>query len=240
MINFLRNLFCSSLGKKYIMSITGFALVAFVIGHMVGNLQVFLGAEAINRYGHFLQSNVELLWPVRIALLGIVLLHIWSATRLTIENRAARPVGYAEWNPTVASYASRTMMMSGLIVAAFVIYHILHFTVMVQAVNLVHDHANFKTDPYFMDAEGRHDIYKMMIVGFRQPLVALFYIIGVGLLCLHLSHGISAMFQSLGWKTRSYARLLDNAAKIVAWVLFLGYISIPVSILVLKYGGDVK
>jgi succinate dehydrogenase / fumarate reductase cytochrome b subunit len=238
MINFLRNLFCSSLGKKYIMSITGFALVGFVIAHMVGNLQVFLGAEAINRYGYFLQSNVELLWPARISLLAIVLLHIWSASRLSIENRAARPVAYGDWNPTVASYASRTMLMSGLIIAAFVIYHILHFTVMNSAVNL--QHVDFAHDPQFVDKEGRHDIYRMMIVGFRNPYVALFYVIGVGLLCLHLSHGVSAMFQSLGWKKRSYARLLDNAAKIVAWALFIGYISIPVSILVLHYGGDVR
>jgi succinate dehydrogenase / fumarate reductase, cytochrome b subunit len=237
MINFLRNLFYSSLGKKYIMSITGFVLVGFVIAHMVGNLQVFLGAEAINRYGYFLQSNVELLWPARIFLLIIILLHIWSATRLTAENRAARPVAYGDWNPTVASYASRTMMMSGLIVLAFVIYHILHFTVMVQAVNL--QHVDFAHDPVFVDKENRHDIYRMMVVGFRNPLVSLFYVIGVGLLCLHLSHGIAAMFQSLGWKKRSYARLIDNAAKIVAWVLFLGYISIPVSIYLLQYGKDV-
>ncbi|MDB6056887.1 MAG: succinate:quinone oxidoreductase [Verrucomicrobiales bacterium] len=221
------------------MSITGFALVGFVVAHMIGNLQVFLGAEAINRYGYFLQSNVELLWPARIGLLVIVFLHIWSAIRLTAENRAARPVQYSEWNPTVASYASRTMMMSGLIVAAFVVYHILHFTVMTQQVNLLKNHSDFAHDPYFFDAQGHHDIYRMMVVGFRQPLVSLFYIIAVGLLCLHLSHGIAAMFQSLGWKKRSYARLLDNAAKVVSWVLFLGYISIPVSILVLHYGGDV-
>src|SRR3569833_1997977 len=123
MINFLRNLFRSSLGKKYIMSITGLGLFAFVIAHMVGNLQIFLGAEAINRYGNFLQSNTELLWPARIALIIIVVLHIWSASSLTIQNRAARPVAYGNWNPTVASYASRTMMMTGLIVAAFIIYH---------------------------------------------------------------------------------------------------------------------
>jgi succinate dehydrogenase / fumarate reductase cytochrome b subunit len=238
MINFLRNFFCSSLGKKYIMSITGFALVGFVIAHMVGNLQIFLGAEAINRYGAFLQGNVELLWPARIFLLVIVVLHIWSASRLTIENRAARPVPYADWNPTVASYASRTMMMSGLIVAAFVIYHILHFTVMNSAVNL--QHVDFEHDKQFFDAQGRHDIFRMMVVGFSNPLVCLFYIIGVGLLCLHLSHGFSAMFQSLGWKKRSYARFLDNLAKVVAFGLFIGYISIPVSIFLLHYGGNVK
>src|SRR5271154_1043770 len=102
MIHLLRNLFCSSVGKKYLMAGTGAAMVLFVIGHMVGNLQIFLGPEAINRYGHFLQSNVEVLWPVRIALLVIIVIHIWSASRLTLENRAARPVAYEQWQPTAA------------------------------------------------------------------------------------------------------------------------------------------
>ena len=136
MIPLLRKLFCSSLGKKYIMAATGAVMVLFVIGHLVGNLQVFLGQEAINRYGHLLQTNVELLWPVRLTLLGIIVLHVWSAASLTRENRAARPVQYARWEPTAANYASRTMLMSGLIVALFIIYHLLHFTVMVQGVNL--------------------------------------------------------------------------------------------------------
>src|SRR5580698_3269610 len=130
MISFVRNLFCSSLGKKYLMAATGLVMILFVIGHLAGNLQIFLGPEAINRYGDFLQTNVELLWPVRLALIAIILIHIWSATRLTLENRAARPVAYQQWQPTAASYASRTMMYSGVIVAVFIIYHILHFTVM--------------------------------------------------------------------------------------------------------------
>src|SRR5271170_5813303 len=154
MISFFRNLFCSSLGKKYLMAGTGLLLILFVIGHMAGNLQIFLGPEAINRYGHFLQSNVEILWPVRIGLLGVVLVHIWSATTLTMANRAARPVAYQQWEPTAASYASSTMMVSGVIVAVFIVYHLLHFTAMVQAVNLTHQ--NFKE---FQDTEGRHDIY---------------------------------------------------------------------------------
>ena len=91
MVNLLRNLFCSSLGKKYLMAGSGAAMLLFVIGHLAGNLQIFLGPEAINRYGHFLQTNTEILWPVRIALLAIIGIHIWSATRLTLENRAARP-----------------------------------------------------------------------------------------------------------------------------------------------------
>jgi succinate dehydrogenase / fumarate reductase cytochrome b subunit len=226
MLNLFRHLLCSSLGKKYLMAASGAVLFLFVIGHLAGNLQIFLGREAINRYGHFLQSNVELLWPVRLALLAIVAIHIWSATRLTLENRAARPIVYEQWQPAVATYASRTMMMSGIIVGIFIIYHLLHYTVMVQAVNLTHQ--DFHT---LIDSENRHDIYQMMVLGFQQPLVSAFYIVGVGLLCLHLSHGVSAMFQSMGWKKQSYGACLDRGAKWVAALIFLGYSSIPVAIL---------
>jgi succinate dehydrogenase / fumarate reductase, cytochrome b subunit len=189
----ITNIFGSSLGRKYLMAISG--------GHLVGNLQVFLGAEAINRYGHFLQSNLEIIWPARIVLLAMVGLHIWSAVTLSAENKAARPVAYANWNPIAASYASRTMLMSGLIVFAFIVYHLLHYTFMVKAVNLTgHD---FTSKPEFFDAEGRHDIFKMMVTGFSHPVVALFYIVAMTLLCLHLSHGVAAMFQSLGLKNKA-------------------------------------
>lgn len=228
MISLIRNLFCSSLGKKYLMAGTGMVLVLFVIGHLAGNLQIFLGAEAINRYGDLLQTNVELLWPVRIILICIILTHIWSATTLTLANRAARPVAYQQWQPTAASYASRTMMVSGIIVAIFIVYHLLHYTVMVQAINLTGK--NFDARPEFFDAKGRHDIYHMMMVGFSNGWVCLFYLVGVGLLCLHLSHGMSAMFQSLGWKKRSYGACLDRAAKVGSLIIFLGYASIPASI----------
>src|SRR6185312_4001738 len=131
----ITNIFRSSLGKKYIMAISGLVLFLFVIAHLAGNLQFFLGPESINRYGDFLQTNVELLWPARIFLLLMIGLHIWSAIKLSAENKAARPVGYANWNPTAASYASRTMLMSGIIVLVFIIYHLLHYTVQVQAIN---------------------------------------------------------------------------------------------------------
>jgi succinate dehydrogenase / fumarate reductase cytochrome b subunit len=230
----ITNIFSSSLGKKYIMAVSGLVLFLFVVGHLVGNLQIFLGPEAINRYGHLLQSNIELLWPVRIFLLCMVGLHIWSAAKLTRENKAARPVPYANWNPTVATYASRTMLMSGLIVLAFIIYHLLHYTVLVQSINMTGQ--NFAS---FEDSQGRHDIFKMMVVGFSSKLVSGFYVVGVGLLCLHLSHGVSAMFQSLGWKNKVYGPCLDKGARIIAWLIFLGYISIPVAIL-LGYGKAVK
>src|SRR5436305_4508585 len=124
-MNLVSNLFRSSLGKKYIMAVTGFFMFLFVIGHLAGNLQVFLGPEAINRYGHFLQSNVELIWPARIILLAFLVIHIWAAAKLSLENRAARPVGYAVYEPKGSTYASRTMLMSGIIVFVFIVYHIL-------------------------------------------------------------------------------------------------------------------
>src|SRR5690348_1598924 len=124
-MNLVSNLFRSSLGKKYIMAVTGFFMFLFVVGHLAGNLQIFLGPEAINRYGHFLQSNLELVWPARLAMLAFLVLHVWSASKLTAENRAARPEGYAAYQPIGSSYASRTMLMSGLIVLVFIIYHLL-------------------------------------------------------------------------------------------------------------------
>jgi succinate dehydrogenase / fumarate reductase cytochrome b subunit len=229
------NIFGSSLGRKYLMAVSGGVLFLFVAGHLAGNLQVFLGAEAINRYGHFLQSNLELVWPARITLLAMAALHVWSAAMLTQENRRARPIAYAEWSPTAASYASRTMLVSGLIVAAFIVYHLLHFTALVKSVNLTG--RDFAARPEFYDAEGRHDIFKMMVVGFRQPWVSLFYLLGIGLLCLHLSHGVSAMFQSLGLKNKVYGPALDKLSRAVALLFFLGYASIPAAIL-LGLGGE--
>ncbi len=215
------------------MAATGCLLVLFVIGHMIGNLQIFLGPEAINRYGHFLQSNLELIWPARIVLLLAVAVHIWSAARLTAENRAARPEAYAVFEPVGASYASRTMFMSGLIVLCFIIFHIMHYTVQVKFVNLTGQ--NFID---FVDPQHRHDIYKMMVVGFSNGWVSGFYIIGVGLLCLHLSHGISSMFQSMGWRNEVYRRFLDRLAVVLASLLFVGYISIPTAVL-LGFGRQV-
>lgn len=232
-MNALANLFKSSLGRKYIMAVTGVVMFGFVIGHLAGNLQIFLGSEAINRYGHFLQSNPELIWPARLFLLLMLVLHIWAATSLTIENRAARAVAYSEYRPIGSSYASRTMFMSGLIIFVFIIYHLLHFTVQVQSVNFTG-----KSFVGLEDPQKRHDIYSMMVLGFRNKGVSAFYIVGMALLCLHLSHGISSMFQSLGWKSKAYGPLLDNLARVIAILIFAGYVSIPLAIL-FGYGKDV-
>jgi succinate dehydrogenase / fumarate reductase cytochrome b subunit len=230
----LVRLFRSSLGKKYIMALSGAGLVLFAVGHMLGNLQVFLGPEPLNAYGHFLQSTPEILWGARLGLLGLVGLHIWAAVKLTLENRAARPVPYDQGELVAASYASRTMIWSGLIIAAFVVFHLLHYTVQVKAVNLTGQDFGLFEDTH---VPPRHDIFKMMITGFRQPLVSGFYVLAVGLLCAHLSHGISAMFQSLGFKDKTWGPAIDKLAVLAAWVLFLGYSSIPVAIL-LGYGKE--
>ena len=231
-MSIVANVFGSSLGKKYIMAVTGLLMFLFVIGHLAGNLQIFLGTEAINRYGHFLQSNPELIWPARLFLLIMFALHIWAAIKLSAENKAARPIGYAAYQPVGSSYASRTMLMSGIIIFVFVVYHLLHFTVQVEYVNLTHQ--NFMD---FMDPAKRHDIFKMMIVGFNNLWVSGFYVLGIALLCLHLSHGASSMFQSIGWKNQAYGPILDKLARLAALLIFLGYASIPVAIL-LGYGKE--
>jgi succinate dehydrogenase / fumarate reductase cytochrome b subunit len=222
----ITNIFGSSLGKKYIMAVSGLMMFLFVIGHLAGNLQFFLGAESINRYGHFLQTNLELIWPARIFLLLMLVLHVWAAIKLSAENKAARPVAYANWNPTTASYASRTMLMSGIIIFVFIVYHLLHYTLVIKNINFTgQDFAGFE------DTEKRHDIFKMMVVGFKNPWVSIFYIVGIGLLCLHLSHGVSAMFQSLGWKNKVYGPHLDSLSRFLAVVIFIGYVSIPISVM---------
>lgn len=222
----LSALFTSSLGRKYLMALSGAALVLFVIGHLVGNLQVFGPPELINAYGAFLHSKPALLWGARIGLLITVGVHIWSAITLSRDNKAARPVPYANWNPTVASYASRTMVMSGVIIATFVVYHLLHFTIQVPAINFTGRNFASLSTP-----DGHQDVYRMMITGFSNPLVSIFYIVSISLLCLHLSHGVSAMFQSLGLKNKSCGPFLDTLAKSFAVILFIGYASIPAAVL---------
>ncbi len=211
----------SSLGKKYVMAITGLALFGFVVLHMVGNLQIFLGKEVLNAYGAFLKSKPLLLWGARLGLLALVSFHIWAAIRLTQENRAARPVGYAVQKPIAATYASRTMLMSGLIVATFIVYHLLHFSA-------------GGVDPElltFRDEAGRHDVYRMVVVGFSSLKVTVFYVGSMALLCMHLSHGVSALFQSLGLRTSVLGGSIDGFAKISAIVIFAGNCAIPLAVM---------
>jgi succinate dehydrogenase / fumarate reductase, cytochrome b subunit len=221
-MNMLLRLFTSSLGKKLLMAVTGAGLFLFVIGHLIGNLQIFLGPDSINGYGHFLQTTPEILWPARVGLLVFVIVHIWTSISLTVENRAARATQYESPDLVAASWASRTMIWSGLIIFAFIVFHLAHYTLLVV-------HPEFRD---LHDANGWHDIYRMMVLGFSNYWVSGFYVLSIGLLCIHLSHGASAMFQSLGLKNEAYECVIDRSAKLVALLIFLGYISIPLAVLV--------
>jgi succinate dehydrogenase / fumarate reductase cytochrome b subunit len=228
-MNFLMKIWHSSLGKKYIMGISGFVLVFFIVTHLLGNLQIFVGPYWINTYGQFLHERHEILWPARIVLLTMVVLHIWSAFKLRAENQAARPVGYAtDPAPFAASYASRTIMMSGIIIAVFAVFHLLHYALGVRLVNLTG--IDFSA---LRDSEGRPDLYLMLLLGFSQWPISIFYIIAVGLLSLHLSHGMRAMFQSVGWKWTfgGVSKLPDRIARWTALVIFILYASIPTAVM---------
>jgi succinate dehydrogenase / fumarate reductase cytochrome b subunit len=221
--------FCSSsIGRKWIVALTGLALFGFVVGHLIGNLQIFLGPESINRYGAFLQGTGELLWVVRLGLLAMLVLHIVFTIQLRLENRAARGAKYAVTRYRAASTPARWMALSGLMVLCFVIYHLLHFTVQVPAVNLVPGGVNFED---LHDAKARHDVYGMMVRGFQVKVISLFYLLGVGLLALHLQHGLMSMCQTLGWNTGKLRPLWEKGGPAFAWLIFLGYASIPVAVL---------
>jgi len=231
LMKIIKNLSQSSVGHKLVLAATGALLFLFVLAHLAGNLQFFLGPATINAYGHVFQDNENLRWPLRIALLMTVGLHAWTALKLTFENRKARPLGYAGNPPPVAaSYASRTMLMTGLIVAAFVVYHLLHFTVRAEAVNLTGQNFSILMEKA-PDGHERHNIFAMMVLGFRQPLVSAFYLVGVGLLSFHLSNGLRAVFQSLGLKNGKWDPIVNRVAPVIAWLVFLGYGSIPIAVL---------
>ncbi len=213
----------SSIGKKTVVALTGFALVAFVIGHLLGNFTIFLGPDAINAYGAKLQSLGPVLWVIRLGLLAILVAHIYYTMKLWQENKAARPRNYLAANPVGTTVFARTMRLSGLIVLAFVIFHLAHFTVRV----IDPSYANMHTT---LDGHEVHDVYKMVVTGFSNGPVVLIYIVGLFLLTFHLSHGISSLLQTLGITNRRLRRNYEIAGRVLAWALYVGYISIPVSI----------
>ena len=215
-MNLLDALFKTSIGKKVVMAITGLILVGFIFGHMIGNLQIFSAPEKINAYAHFLQGLGGALWLIRGFLLLTVVLHIVTAVKLVLENKAALgPEDYAKQRTLRASFASRTMKWSGLIVLAFIVYHILHFTV-----KNTHGEAFYPMTE--LHGEIVPDVHSMMVYGFQQPIIAISYLVAVGLLSVHIGHGISSLFQSLGLRTRAWGCCLNKAAIALAVIYFLG------------------
>src|SRR5258707_8660776 len=208
----------SSLGLKIVMALTGVILFGFVIGHMLGILQVYLGPEAFNAYAASLRAlgHGTLLWVARGGLLRAALLHIWSAWRLTVMNNAARAVGYREIERRESSYASRTMRWSGVILLLFIVYHLMHFTFGVRAVH-----------PDFV----RGAVYHNFVTGFQNPLVSGFYILAMFALGLHLYHGAWSFMQTLGLSHPRYDHLRYAFAGLITLVILAGNISFPVAVL---------
>ena len=211
--------FEAPVGKKAVMAFSGIVLVGFVLGHMLGNLQIYLppgpeGRYALDSYAEALHHNVPLLWGARTVILLSVLAHIFSAIQLAQLKYAARPVAYVRLTPIVSTYASRTMYWSGPIVLAFIVYHLLHFTTGTV-------HPNFQT----------LHVQENVIRGFSVWYVSLFYIVSMILLCLHLYHGVWSMFQSLGLAHPTYTPKLKIGAKAFAAIIAAGNISIPLAVL---------
>ncbi|MBU6183358.1 MAG: succinate dehydrogenase cytochrome b subunit [Verrucomicrobia bacterium] len=213
----------SSIGKKTVVAATGILLVAFVVGHLLGNLTIFLGPDALNSYAAKLHSLGPALWAIRAALLGILVAHIYFTMLLWKENHAARPQKYIASNPVGTTVFARTMRLSGLIVLAFVIFHLAHFTVRVVD-------PSFATMTTTLDGHKVHDVYRMVVTGFSNGPVVLVYVVGLFLLTFHLSHGIGSLFQTLGITNRRIRRTYEIGGRALAWALYAGYISIPVSI----------
>ena len=209
------------IGKKAVMAITGVMLVGYVFAHLLGNLQIYSSdAEQINRYAGFLHNpaNAAALWAARSVLLVAVALHIVAATQLWLQNRAARPIGYVKKADLPASYAARTMIWSGPIVGAFVIFHVLHLTAG-KVLELRELGPNMP------------DVRYNVITGFSNPWVSGFYVLAMILLCLHLYHGMWSMFQSLGISHPRYTPLVKKAAAVLAIAVAVGNCSIPIAVL---------
>jgi succinate dehydrogenase / fumarate reductase cytochrome b subunit len=215
-MNFPLRLWRSSLGKKFLMAATGVILFGFVIGHLIGNLQIFIddGGKAIDAYARFLQESKAALWTMRLGLLAAVGLHIACSIALTRQNRAARPEPYRFKDYREAGYAARTMMISGPLIALFVIYHLGHFTT-----------------GHFAPAGFVHaNVHANMIAGFKVWWASVAYIIAMVLLGMHLYHGGWSMFQSVGVNHPRWTPVLKRGSAIMAILITLGYVSIPLAI----------
>ena len=196
------------------MAVTGLLLFGFLIAHMLGNLQIFLGSEVMNHYAETLHGNPPLLWTVRTLLLVSVVLHIWASIQLTMIKKEARPVAYVKHTPVQSSWASRNMMLSGPIVAAFVVFHLLHLTTGTIPLTFIPLHA-----------------YENLVTGFSVIPIAIVYIVVMVFIGFHLSHGIWSMFQSMGVSHPRYTPMIKKFAAIFSWILIAGFISVPLAVL---------
>jgi len=226
-------MFTSSIGKKYLMALSGLVLIGFVFVHMAGNLQILMGQEKINAYAHALQSlPLPILWGSRLFLLAAVLIHAVTAYQLVKENRRARPnQNYIETTKR-AGLASLKMGLTGSILLAFIIFHLLHFTIR----TIYPEYSEMMTVVGSPDSNEIHDVYSMVLTGFQHTWISVFYVVAMFLLCGHLAHGVSSAFQSLGIRSESWRVKLELAAKAYAWLIFVGFSIVPLLVLAQNWG----
>jgi succinate dehydrogenase / fumarate reductase cytochrome b subunit len=227
----------SSIGKKLVVAITGLFLVLFLAGHLIGNLVIFMGPEPFNAYAYFLHhmAHGAGIWAFRIVMLVMLGAHIIATVMLTKQNRAARKP-YECQTTIQASSSSRYMIVTGLTILAFFVYHMLHFTVRAGSASgydSLDRYKGFKLPGVEHDV---HNAYLMVIDGFSVWYVSLFYIIAMTLLASHLSHGFQSVFQTLGLRSKKTEGLLKQASIAYSLFIWLGFVSIPVAILVFGYG----
>lgn len=203
------------------MAATGLVLVLFIIGHMSGNLQLYMGQERMNKYAEFLQSMGPLLWVIRFIMLTCFVLHVWTSIRLKFLNMSARPVPYEKKNWIKATLASRTMLLTGSLIGTFLLYHILHFTTGITNPSSFH----------FTDPAGRHDVYTMMVLGYQNVFISGTYILGMILLAFHLNHAIASMFQTLGINHPRYNGLIEKGGMFLSILIATGFTFIPLGVL---------
>ena len=226
-------MFASSLGKKYLMALSGFVLVGFVFVHMAGNLQILMGQDKINAYAHALQSlPLPILWGSRLFLLLAVVVHAVTAYQLVKENRAARPNRNDVEKTQRAGIASLKMGLTGSILLAFIVFHLLHFTIR----TIYPEYSEMMTTVGSPDSNEIHDVYSMVLAGFQHTWISVFYVVAMFLLCGHLAHGVSSAFQSLGIRSENWRVKLELAAKAYAWVIFVGFSIVPLLVLAQNWG----
>jgi succinate dehydrogenase / fumarate reductase cytochrome b subunit len=222
---YLVRFFTSSVGAKTLMAITGLLLVIWILGHLVGNLLIFGGPDATNNYAHGLKSLGGLLWVERFGLLAIFLVHVLVALRTKLWDRESRPVRYQVEGTRAATFASRTMLVTGLIILAFVLYHLAHFTLGWLYPGDFAKPVTGSDDPLMLD------VYSMVAAGFSRPGVSILYGAAMVVLGLHISHGISSLFQHLGLWGERFARWIRGAGVFVAVVVAVLFIVIPAAVL---------
>ena len=210
----------STIGKKVIMAVTGLALVAFVIVHMAGNLQLFLGPDKLNGYSAFLKSTGELLWLARLGLLGAVALHILMAWQLTQIKNAARPVGYTRRDPQVSTLGARSMRWGGVVLLIFIVLHLLHFTT-----GTIFPYASSNAATF-----SEHDVYANVVSAFHNVWVVLFYVVAMLFLLLHLFHGAWSSVRTLGLAKPTPHPLERRISTAIAVVVWLGFTAVPVAV----------